>query len=307
MDLRGPAGGSVSTVTAWVCQFYTIKHTFIHFSEEEEEEDFIVDSKRTGGSQHNGRKQQRSLSVGSLPFLIMGGQAMSPQKKDIPSKGGSVEHYTEDTSPVTTQAATYQSGGSGSEDDLEDDRQDSDDSQPEQTGQEDVLKGVQRGLTTLMLQNIPTRFTQRSLLRKVNRAGFLRQYDFFYLPLDKRSRANRGFAFVNFLSPGRAKRFVKSFDGRTLEHSGVAKTVRVKLAKLQGIDMLTQRFRDQQEDGHGPIFFDLPAGRRGNVANSQDTAEAFPRVICSKCDFQPDGSYQFCPMCGTPVVGAFTQ
>jgi len=298
MDLQG----NFSTVSTWACCSYTIKNTFFHFLELQEEE-LTVDSERTGGGQYNGRKQQRSLSAGAMPPRAMKDQARHPPKRDIPAEeqagsygcGKDEGHDTEAGSYVSREDTYPGSSGQSSR------SQGSEDSQSAQNSQEDVLNGVQSGLTTLMLQNIPTRFTQRSLLRKVNRAGFLRQYDFFYLPLDKRSRANRGFAFVNFLSAGRAKRFVKSFDGRSLEHSGISKVVRVKLAALQGIDMLKQRFRDVPEDGHGPIFLNLPTGRRGTAAGEQEPGETKSGTVCSRCDFRFDAGYQFCPMCGTPV------
>lgn len=40
--------------------------------------------------------------------------------------------------------------------------------------------------TTVMLRNIPNKYTQRMLLSEVNSLGFEGQYDFFYLPIDYR-------------------------------------------------------------------------------------------------------------------------
>ena len=40
--------------------------------------------------------------------------------------------------------------------------------------------------TTVMLRNIPNKYTQRMLLDEVNTLGFEGEYDFFYLPIDYR-------------------------------------------------------------------------------------------------------------------------
>lgn len=45
--------------------------------------------------------------------------------------------------------------------------------------------------TTVMLRNIPNKYTQRMLLTEVNSLGFEGQYDFFYLPIDYRYAPRR--------------------------------------------------------------------------------------------------------------------
>lgn len=70
------------------------------------------------------------------------------------------------------------------------------------------------GKTTVMLRHIPVKLTQRKLMREINSAGFLGRYDFIYLPMDQRSRANRGFAFCNFETPETAMLFFEVFHGK---------------------------------------------------------------------------------------------
>lgn len=40
------------------------------------------------------------------------------------------------------------------------------------------------GRTTLMLRNIPNKYTQDMILQEVEAAGLELKYDFFYLPID---------------------------------------------------------------------------------------------------------------------------
>jgi protein phosphatase 1 regulatory subunit 42 len=44
------------------------------------------------------------------------------------------------------------------------------------------------GRTTLMLRNIPNKYTQEMVLQSVESAGLGEKYDFFYLPIDFKVR-----------------------------------------------------------------------------------------------------------------------
>ena len=45
--------------------------------------------------------------------------------------------------------------------------------------------------TTLMIRNIPNKYTQKMLLNFMYQAGFEGKFDFFYLPIDFRNSAYR--------------------------------------------------------------------------------------------------------------------
>merc|ERR1719440_2068771 len=89
---------------------------------------------------------------------------------------------------------------------------------------------------TVMMRNLPNQVTQELLTTEINNAGFLHAYDFIYLPIDPETNANRGYAFINFTTPGLALMFKMHFEGRKLSNFNSNKVVSVVPAALQGFD-----------------------------------------------------------------------
>ena len=54
--------------------------------------------------------------------------------------------------------------------------------------------------TTLMIKNIPNKYTQKMLLSTMDE-NFKGAYDFFYLPIDFKNKCNVGYAFINMVRP----------------------------------------------------------------------------------------------------------
>merc|ERR1719271_959269 len=90
--------------------------------------------------------------------------------------------------------------------------------------------------TTIMMRNLPNKYTQRMLLTEINQVGFLGTFDFLYLPIDPETSANRGYAFLNFIDPSFAWMFKISFEGRKMNRFNSNKVVSVMPATLQGFD-----------------------------------------------------------------------
>jgi len=67
--------------------------------------------------------------------------------------------------------------------------------------------------TTVMLRNLPNNYSRAMLLDLIDSEGFAKLYDFIYLPIDFKSRASLGYAFVNFSSPSVAQKFRSRFHG----------------------------------------------------------------------------------------------
>ena len=73
------------------------------------------------------------------------------------------------------------------------------------------------GYTTVMLRNIPNRYTRDMLINRLDKGyeAWLYSvehmccegmYDFVYLPIDFSSRCNVGYAFINFRTPAGAQK-----------------------------------------------------------------------------------------------------
>jgi len=67
--------------------------------------------------------------------------------------------------------------------------------------------------TTVMLRNMPNNYTRDMLLELVDSMGFAGCYDFAYLPVDFKSQAGLGYAFINFVSSAEAQRCFDNFEG----------------------------------------------------------------------------------------------
>ncbi|CAJ1440444.1 unnamed protein product [Effrenium voratum] len=91
-------------------------------------------------------------------------------------------------------------------------------------------------VTTVMMRNLPNKYTQRMLLMEVNHSGFLGTFDFLYLPIDSETAANRGYAFLNFLEPWFAWMFRSMYEGRRMSRFNSKKVISVVPATLQGFD-----------------------------------------------------------------------
>lgn len=91
-------------------------------------------------------------------------------------------------------------------------------------------------VTTIMMRNLPNKYTQRMLLMEVNHAGFFGSFDFFYLPIDTETGANRGYAFLNFLDPALAWTFRMMYEGRKMSRFNSSKIITIVPATLQGFE-----------------------------------------------------------------------
>ena len=91
-------------------------------------------------------------------------------------------------------------------------------------------------ITTVMLRNIPNKYTRAGLLTALSDFGFdPATCNNLYLPMDTDSGCNLGYAFLNFVSHGHALEFKDRFDGCRLPSSGSRKICSVVWANKQGL------------------------------------------------------------------------
>lgn len=105
--------------------------------------------------------------------------------------------------------------------------------------------GCDAASSTVMLRNVPYDARQRGVLSLLEEEGFKGRFDFFYAPLDFKSKNNLGYAFVNLQSVEVAKEFFKHFDGRRIvSRPGWDKPLRVCWARVQGLSANIDHYKN---------------------------------------------------------------
>ena len=88
------------------------------------------------------------------------------------------------------------------------------------------------GFTTVMVRNIPNRYNQDSIVDLLRSMGF--KFNFFYCPIDRNSRANCGYFFVNLISHEMAISLLAKFEGFQLPAFRSSKVCSGCWARIQG-------------------------------------------------------------------------
>lgn len=77
----------------------------------------------------------------------------------------------------------------------------------------EVASNSDASSTTVIMRNIPNRFSHAALAAVLDKHGFFGAYDLVYLPFDFSTGVSFGYAFVNLITADEAERFTASFDG----------------------------------------------------------------------------------------------
>ncbi|GFR50355.1 hypothetical protein Agub_g12565 [Astrephomene gubernaculifera] len=97
--------------------------------------------------------------------------------------------------------------------------------------------------TTLMIKNIPNKYTQKMLLATIDEQ-FKGAYDFFYLPIDFKNKCNVGYAFINMINPLDIIPLVERFNNRRWERFNSEKVCSISYARIQGRAALVAHFQN---------------------------------------------------------------
>jgi hypothetical protein len=173
-------------------------------------------------------------------------------------------------------------------------------------------------VTTVMMRNLPNKYTQGMLLDEINAAGFSKAYDFLYLPIEPETRSNRGYAFINFRDARLSWNFKVHFDSHHMNHSNSHKSITVVPAALQGFDANYQHyskcrasksapemrplfFRDvghvgstRHKRGGKPSLIDLAARQKVTINQKEEVPQ-----FCYSCGDAAGPAFKFCRSCGT--------
>merc|ERR1711963_598572 len=97
---------------------------------------------------------------------------------------------------------------------------------------------VETAPTTMMIRNIPNRYTQRELIAELENSGFGGTFDFLYAPIDFGTMGNLGYVFINFVDAEWAARCRQKFEGFIFskhQKKTAKKVATVSVAHLQGL------------------------------------------------------------------------
>jgi len=143
-------------------------------------------------------------------------------------------------------------------------------------------KSEQEWRTTVMLRNLPNNYTRDMLLQHIDEKNYVGLYDFFYLPMDFKSQACLGYAFINLHSPEDACALMADFDGFSNWLIPTRKRCFVSWSHPhQGFQSNIERYKNS------PVMHkDVPDAYKPCVFDGQGSRTSFPtatrRVRCPR-------------------------
>eukprot|EP00586_Coscinodiscus_wailesii_P021863 CAMPEP_0172492794 /NCGR_PEP_ID=MMETSP1066-20121228/24039_1 /TAXON_ID=671091 /ORGANISM="Coscinodiscus wailesii, Strain CCMP2513" /LENGTH=1262 /DNA_ID=CAMNT_0013262605 /DNA_START=314 /DNA_END=4102 /DNA_ORIENTATION=+ len=130
--------------------------------------------------------------------------------------------------------------------------------------------------TSVMVRNIPNKYTQKMLLAEFAEYGHgSDKIDFFYLPIDFKNKCNRGYAFINFVNYRDIIHFHEQYNGQHWKIFNSDKICNITYARIQGKAAMLKRFEHSalldKDDEYRPLVFVSHGANKGQ-------REAFPNV-----------------------------
>mmetsp|Transcript_5328 Transcript_5328/g.15636 ORF Transcript_5328/g.15636 Transcript_5328/m.15636 type:complete len:1133 (-) Transcript_5328:124-3522(-) len=124
----------------------------------------------------------------------------------------------------------------------------------------ELVESGQDTRTSLMVRNIPNKYTQKMLLTEFNENGHgPGVIDFFYLPIDFKNRCNRGYAFINFVDYRDILHFHQSYFGKHWRTFNSDKICDITYARIQGKAAMLKRFENsalmEKDEEYKPLVF----------------------------------------------------
>lgn len=107
--------------------------------------------------------------------------------------------------------------------------------------------GAADPVTTLLVRNIPRKYTRHDIIMELKDLGFAGTFDFLHLPLDKKPMHNLGYAFVNFIDKSFANSAMQLIPGHEFKlyrKRCFRKFAGVSLSSTQALERSMQRHGD---------------------------------------------------------------
>lgn len=154
-----------------------------------------------------------------------------------------------------------------------------------------LLERPEAGNTTVMVRNIPNKYTQRMLLKIFKQEvgeGFRRSIDLFYLPIDFKNKTNLGYCFVNFATEENAALFRAAVNGLSLSLFKSTKILTTDPARVQGFEANFTNFRNSAVMGksvapeYQPVIFDPETGVEVPFPGGQGSLKSTKKAATKK-------------------------
>lgn len=122
--------------------------------------------------------------------------------------------------------------------------------------------------TSLMVRNIPNKYTQQMLLAEFADNGHgPGKIDFFYLPIDFKNKCNRGYAFINFIDFRDIIPFHRQYFGQHWRVFNSDKICDITYARIQGKSGMLKRFENsalmEKDEEYKPLVFGSHGTEKG--------------------------------------------
>ena len=130
--------------------------------------------------------------------------------------------------------------------------------------------------TTIMIKNIPNKFTREKLLELIDK-NFKGTYDLFILPKDGNKNRNFGYSFINFISSYSIPYFYSVFNGKKWIDTNSQKVCEITYSKYQGRNELISHYPNKI------IFFnddiDIKNGANNNFFIPNEYKSLFKKLF----------------------------
>ena len=245
---------------------------------------------RPGPGEAAGLAGKLELPVQSQPFYSQGGMAPSLRQSFQGQPYGGLDR----------RGSRRDRGSRGRLDGAGGSREDMYGRRPKVSSEDFVLdpSKIASGLevrTTIMIKNIPNKYTQKMLLNVIDEAS-KGKYDFFYLPIDFKNKCNVGYAFLNLKHHSHILPLYEQMNGKKWTKFNSEKICCITYGRIQGLSALVSHFQRSSllhEDKRcRPLLFTEAGGERGVAAAE---AMGFPL---------PEVGQALAPPAPAPLMGA---
>lgn len=132
--------------------------------------------------------------------------------------------------------------------------------------------------SSLMVRNIPNKYTQQMLLNEFTENGHGPGIiDFFYLPIDFKNRCNRGYAFINFVDYRDIVKFHRQYYGQHWRTFNSDKICDITYARIQTKASMLKRFENsalmEKDEEYKPLVF---------VSDGPEKGKRLPFAVSSR-------------------------